>query len=101
MKVLINLMAIEIDTTDIENLMIVKRNLMIIDEEYKSMSLSAPDWVLDKLGEVSREIKNRVEADLTRKLKNAESRRAAAKTMSEKREDLDAEIAALKAQLNK
>jgi hypothetical protein len=99
MKVFINLKAIEIDTTDIENLMIVKRQLMVIDEEYVSMSLTTPDWVLDKLGEVSREIKNRVEAELTRKLRNAESRRDALKTVSEKRDDLDKSIASLKAQL--
>jgi hypothetical protein len=99
MKILINLKAIEIETTDIENLMIIKRQLMVIDEEYVSMSLTTPDWVLDKLGEVGREIKVRVEAELTRKLRNAESRRDALKSMSEKREDIDKSIASLKAQL--
>ena len=99
MQVIINLKAIVIDTTDIENLMIVKNYLAVIDTEYQNLTLDTPEWVTDKLGEVAREINNRVTAELTLKLKQAKSRRSALKTADEKRKDLDVEIAALEGKL--
>ena len=95
MKILINLKAIEITTTDVEDLMIVKRQLMVIDEEYKCLIVDTPDWVTDKLDEVTKEITGRMQAELKRKLKAATVRRAALKTADEKRKDLDTEIEAL------
>ena len=99
MQVIINLKAIVIDTTDVENLMIVKNYLMVIDKEYQNLSLDTPEWVTDKLGEVSREIDSRVKAELTLMLKQAKSRRAALKTADEKRNDLDAQIKTLEGKL--
>ena len=99
MKVIINLRAIEIDTTEIEDLMVIKNQLAVIDTEYQNLTLDTPEWVTDKLGEVSREINNRVTAELTLKLKQAKSRRSALKTADEKRKDLDVEIAALEGKL--
>ena len=99
MKIIVNLQAIEIDTTGIEDLMIIKNQLSVIDTEYQNLTLDTPEWVTDKLGEVSREINNRVTAELQMKLKQAKSRRAALKTADEKRKDLDAEITALESKL--
>lgn len=98
-KVIINLKAIQIDTTEIEDLMVIKNQLAVIDNEYQNLTLDTPEWVTDKLGEVSREINSRVTAELTLKLKQAKSRRAAFKTNVEKRDDLDAEIKALESKL--
>ena len=99
MKLIINLKAIEIDTTAIEDLMVIKNQLSVIDSEYQNLSLDTPEWVTDKLSEAAREINNRVKTELLIKLKQAKSRRGALKTADEKRNDLDAEIKALESKL--
>lgn len=99
MKVIINIKAIVAEDTQLEDLMIVKSNLMTIDAGYTDLKLESPDWVTDKLDEVVREIHGRVRAELTRRLKAAKSRHSALKSRDERRKDTEAEIAELEAKL--
>lgn len=83
----------------VEELFLAKGQLKTIDTGYQDLSLQTPEWVIDKLNEVDREITNRVRFELQRRLKAAKARRAGLKTADEKRRDLDTEINALEGQL--
>lgn len=80
----------------IEELLLAKNQLEVINKGYKDLSLSVPKWVLDKHVAIDEEIRYRIKAELQRKLKIAETRRSQLRTADEKRRDLDAEIAELK-----
>jgi hypothetical protein len=87
------------DVTTVEELILAQSQLKMIDEGYQELKLDTPDWVLDKMSETGREIDNRVRGELMRRLRNAEARRSALRTQTEKRKDADAEIADLKKRL--
>lgn len=99
MKVIINIRAIVAEDTQLEDLMIVKANLMTVDAGYQELKLASPEWVTDKLGEVSREILTRVRAALEARLKAAKARDAALKPKGELRRDIQDEIKELESQL--
>lgn len=79
----------------IEDLILAKGNLTVLDAGFQELGIETPEWVTDKLNLVSAEIINRNRAELQRRLKAAKARRAALATVDEKRNALDAEIAAL------
>jgi hypothetical protein len=87
------------DEVQIEDLILAKSALATLDGGYQELGLDTPEWVSDKLTVVSQEIVNRNRAELQRRLKGAEARRAGLATAEEKRGRLDAEIAALKQKL--
>jgi len=82
-----------------EELFLVHEQLRVIQAGWTEIGLDAPEWVRDKLLQVETEIKLRVKAELQRKLRNAKNRREALRTADEKRNILDAEIAALENRL--
>lgn len=83
----------------VEELFLAQAQLRTIDSGYQDLSLDTPEWIIDKLGEIDREINLRVKSDLAHRLKIAKARRASLRTADEKRKDLDAEIAALESKL--
>lgn len=100
-KILIAVQSTDLDTIDIHDLFIAQNQLGVIVNGYADRKLDPPDWVSDKLADVTREIDFRLRAELQRRLKNAQSRRSALRTADEKRKDLDVEIAELEGRLGK
>lgn len=88
-----------IDEIAIEDLILAKGQLASLDAGFQDLGVATPEWVSDKLTQVSAEIVNRNRAELQRQLKSAKARRAALATVDEKRASLDAEIAALEQKL--
>lgn len=83
----------------VEELFLAQSQLKTVDGGYQEMQLETPEWVVDKLSEVTHEITMRVKGELQRRLRAAKARRAALRTPDEKRGQLDSEIAALESQL--
>jgi hypothetical protein len=83
----------------VEELILGQNQLRVIDQGYQDLKLSTPEWVIDKLTQTTKEIDNRVQGELQRRLRAAKARRSALRTADEKRKDADAEIAELEARL--
>lgn len=98
-KMTITLENGNVETFALEDLFIAKNQLQVIDAGYQELKLAAPEWVTDRLGEISHEITSRVRAELQRKLKAAKARRSGLMTADEKRKMLDDEINELEAKL--
>jgi hypothetical protein len=90
--------AEEIDT--IPELLLVQAQLRTIDFGHQELKIATPEWVIDQMMSISREINRRIEGDLKRRLKNARARREAVSTPDERRTKLDAEIVELEAKLS-
>ena len=100
MRVLIVTQATNIEQVQtVEELMVIRAQLKIIDADFQELKLDTPDWVTDMMGEVNHEIDSRLKGELQRRLKAARARRNALKTADEKRKDLDDEIASLETKL--
>lgn len=99
MRALMIIQNTDIEPLEIEELILAKAQLKTIDDEYQSMKLDPPEWVLERLHDVSHEISQRVQSQLKARLRNAKARREALRTNVEKRKDLDAEIKELEGQL--
>jgi predicted transcriptional regulator len=67
--------------------------------EFETLSVEAPEWATENLAAVRRELKSRNQDRLAAKLKAAKARLETLKTVDEKRTGVQAEIAALEAQL--
>ena len=99
-RIMVLLAETEAETVgSVEELFLAKAQLKTIDTGYQDLNLETPEWVIDKINEVEREITSRVSAELKRRLKVAMARRSQLRTADEKRKDLDTEIAALQNQL--
>ena len=91
--ILENLEAEELSSVD--ELLLAKNQLQVIDAGYQEFKLPTPEWVIDKLTSVTGEITNRIRAELQRRLRASKARRSSLRTAEEKRAGLDAEIAEL------
>lgn len=89
----------DIEILGVEELFVAQAQLHTIDAGYQELKLDTPEWVTDKMGDIDREITNRMKGELLRRLKAAKARRAALKTPEEKRGELDSEIAQLETML--
>lgn len=98
-KILVVLEGTIVENVKLEELMIAKAQLQVIDAGYQELKIDTPDWVSEKLEEVSHEINARVRAELLRRLKAAKARRSSLLTADEKRRMLDDEIAELEAKV--
>jgi hypothetical protein len=87
------------DDTDVDDLILAKSDLYILDSGYQELGFPTPEWVTDKLVVVTKEIIDRNRNELQRRLKAAKARRATLATPEEKRGLLDAEITALEQKL--
>jgi hypothetical protein len=99
-RILIVVQGMDVEeVTSVEELILARNQLSVIDQGYQDLKCETPDWVIDKLTETNREIDNRVRSELMRRLKAAEARQSALRTQTEKRKDAEAEIADLKKRL--
>lgn len=92
LKITVTIDANPEDLEHVEELILLKEQLRVIDAGYQDMRLQTPEWVIDKMTKADREMKMRVQGELQRRLKAAKARRAALRTADEKRRDLDTEI---------
>lgn len=83
----------------VEDLILAQQQMRTIDAGYQEIGLPTPEWVVDKLTEIGREITHRKEAELRYRLKTAKARRAGLATPDEKRKALDQEIEDLEKRL--
>lgn len=83
----------------VEDLILAKVSLKILDGGFQESGVDTPDWILDKLQLIASEINNRNRADIQKQLKQAKARREAIATPDEKRGKLDAQIAELEKKL--
>lgn len=88
------------DIGTVEELLLARNQLAIIQNGYNGLTLPVPEWVDNKLSEVENEIQMRVKNDLQRRLRSAKARRSALRTADEKRKALDDEIQELEKQLS-
>jgi len=90
----------DIDSRSIDDLILAKATLQLIDDGYQDYGFDADEWVIDGISSLSREITNRHRAQLEKRLKVAKVRRQDLATVSEKRKSLDSEITNLEKALN-
>ena len=83
----------------VEELLLARNQLKVVDDGYQELSLVTPEWVTDKMSEISIEITSRVRNELQRRLRAAKARRSALRTADEKRKDLNVEIQELEGKL--
>jgi hypothetical protein len=98
-RVLVVLEGTVVENVRLEELMIAKNQLQIVDAGYQELRMETPEWVTDKLTEVGHEITMRVRNELMRQLKAAKARRSNLMTADEKRSTLDTMIADLENKL--
>jgi hypothetical protein len=93
------LLSLLVDDISIEDLILAKGDLKVLDAGFQELGIDTPEWVTDKLSLVSAEVVSRNKAELMRRLKAARARRMALATPDEKRSKLEQEIAALEQKL--
>lgn len=96
----ITLRNVILENVAVDELIIMEQLMKLQKNGYKERKIPIPTWLEDNLDNIDLEIKMRIKADLKKRLATAQARRESLKTADEKRRDLDAEIEALKAQLN-
>jgi hypothetical protein len=89
-----------VSDTNIENLLIAKGTLGVLENQYFDAGLETPEWVIDGINAIKREVTARSRAELELRLKKTLAQREALATVSERRSKLDAEIKALNEKLN-
>lgn len=89
----------DIDSKNVEDLYLAKSALQAIDNGYQGDDLQSPEWVINGISSISREITSRNRIDLERRLKTLTARREGLATPDEKRKKLDEQIASLTAKL--
>jgi len=94
------LQALLAEDISIEDLILAKNDLKVLDTGFQEIGVESPEWVTDKLSLVSDEIVNRNRAELQKRLRAAKARRAALATPDEKRGALEREIEALEQKLS-
>jgi hypothetical protein len=88
-----------VDDVTLDDLVLAKGLLTVLDQGYQESGVETPEWVIDKLNVVAKEITNKNRVELQRKLRAAQARRATLATPEEKRNVLDSEIKVLQEKL--
>jgi hypothetical protein len=83
----------------IEDMVVARVQLKALAQGYADAKLSVPAWIVEKVSLIDLEIAAAVRAEKMATLAKYEARRSELMTTSEKRNALDAEIAALRASL--
>jgi len=89
----------DIETNGVDDLIMTKVNLQSLDKGYQESGVESPEWIIDGINSLTREITNRNRAQLLGDLKRAKARREAVSTLDEKRKKLDNEIEQLEKKL--
>lgn len=93
------LKSFKVRNNDLDVLVHAHSELTALAKSFDDLKIETPDWLLTKQVEVDDEVKSLMKAERQAALKKLELRRAALATPDEKRQALDAEIAALKSQM--
>ncbi len=64
----------------------------VLEAEYQSLGLHAPEWVAEKKTEVKRELDSRLADMKAKRVREIKQQLATLKTAAEKRADLEAEL---------
>jgi hypothetical protein len=83
----------------IEDLILGKSALSILDQGFQDAGVPTPEWVIIQLETVTDMIFKLVSASLKKQLREAKARRSALATADEKRQNLDTVIAELEKKL--
>jgi hypothetical protein len=94
------LIQLDPDGADVEDLYLARGVLRMVDSGYQEDGIDTPEFIVDKLNSINRELTLRNRADIERKLKLAKARRDGLKTRDERLADINAEIAKLEQKLN-
>ena len=101
-QIIIAIKGADLEAIDtVEELMLAQNQLRVMDNGYQERDLDTPDWIIDQLANITREITIRMRGELERKLKIAEARALGLRTRKEVKADTEDEIKKLRKQLGK
>ena len=95
MEILDKLRKFNLDSLSLDEAMFLLVNARQLAAGYGSFQASVPEWLNDNIVALEREVRSRYRDELERRLKEVKARRANFRSAEEKRQDADAEIAAL------
>lgn len=101
MGILQEFKGFKVDENAIEDMLMMHAAGKMLRASYEEFSLEAPEWLVDKLASLAREIEVKQRDELERELKKAELALEGLKSAEEKRSDLRAKAERLKARLGK
>lgn len=90
----------DIDSRNIDDLLITKGTLLALNVGYEDSLLDTPEWVIDGINSLSREITSRSRAELERELRREEASLEALSTREERRTKKRERVEALRKKLN-
>ncbi len=96
---IINVSLVPEDVDSVEDLFLIKRDLKTMDEGFQELGLETPEWISEKLLNITAEITSRVRAELQRQLRTDKARYAAMAPKEEVRSLLKAKITDLEKKL--
>jgi hypothetical protein len=83
----------------VDDLVALHAAIKVTQDSYISLELTPPEWMAERLQAIGNEVKERSEAQTRATLAKLLARREALKSAQEKRTNVEAQIAALRAQL--
>lgn len=89
----------DLDRNNIDTLIMAKTNLLNLFTGYDDSGVEAPEWIVDGINALSREIDSRNRAAIQANLKKLEASHEALAPAGEKRKKMAEQIKALKAKL--
>jgi uncharacterized protein involved in exopolysaccharide biosynthesis len=92
-----SLKSLDTKRADLESLVEESAEARIVESEFKELGIELPGWFEPAVSSLRREIKTRNQDALAARLRDLKARRESLKTIDEKRNAIDAEIAALEA----
>jgi hypothetical protein len=95
MDLLVTIRNFSVDSSDLDDAVAMLATAKVVAAEYGAQSVPAPEWLTEKIGELSGEVKSRRRDYLERALKAQKLKLDAYKTREQKREDAAVEIARL------
>jgi hypothetical protein len=98
-RMLEELRGLDVERTNLDEMVALSTFGRAMEDEYKRLTIPVPEWLEDRLSALDREIRLRRTDALQAKLKELEARKEALKTADQKRQDVDAEMAKVKAAL--
>jgi ABC-type phosphate transport system auxiliary subunit len=90
---------VDVDTADMDELILNQAMLRLVNQGYEEAGIETPEYILDRLAAISREITERNRAELQKRLRTLKLKREGLKTREEKAKDMEAEIAELESKL--
>jgi hypothetical protein len=99
LKMLKELRGLDVERTDLDEMVALSTFGLSMKVEYERLTIPVPEWLETRLGELDRTIRSQRREALEKKVKELEARKDALKTAEQKRQDVDAELAKVKAAL--